>query len=179
MARACQQCGSDLSQRHYLSKFCFPCANQRNRKYIAEYTKNNPKARAHEAVRRITQTAVRCGFLPDPKTGECVDCGRPAQCYDHRDYNKPLEVDAVCIRCNSLRVCIIMGPMNLPKMIQRLLDCGYNQGSLAKKLTERGTPCTQPTIFRILNKKSNPSYKLGEAIRLLYNETVDENEVAA
>jgi len=33
----------------------------------------------------------------------CVDCGRPAKCYDHRDYAKPLDVSPVCVRCNTLR----------------------------------------------------------------------------
>ena len=33
----------------------------------------------------------------------CVDCGEKAQVYDHRDYNKPLEVDPVCQKCNCAR----------------------------------------------------------------------------
>jgi hypothetical protein len=34
---------------------------------------------------------------------QCVDCGAQARDYDHRDYNKPLEVDPVCRRCNLRR----------------------------------------------------------------------------
>jgi len=33
----------------------------------------------------------------------CVDCGKRAKVYDHRDYNKPLDVEPVCIKCNSMR----------------------------------------------------------------------------
>ena len=33
----------------------------------------------------------------------CVDCGARASCYDHRDYNKPLDVDPVCRSCNYKR----------------------------------------------------------------------------
>jgi hypothetical protein len=33
----------------------------------------------------------------------CVDCGKPATVYDHREYAKPLEVDPVCRSCNSRR----------------------------------------------------------------------------
>ena len=33
----------------------------------------------------------------------CVDCGKWAQCWDHRDYSKPLEVDPVCKSCNYHR----------------------------------------------------------------------------
>jgi len=34
---------------------------------------------------------------------KCEDCGRDAECYDHRDYNKPLDVEPVCRQCNSIR----------------------------------------------------------------------------
>ena len=33
----------------------------------------------------------------------CQDCSRPAQCWDHRDYAKPLEVAPVCWSCNTKR----------------------------------------------------------------------------
>ena len=47
--------------------------------------------------------AIRRGELKPVKECICVDCGKPAQCYDHRDYNKPLEVHAVCRVCNAKR----------------------------------------------------------------------------
>ena len=34
---------------------------------------------------------------------KCVDCGEPAEMYDHRNYYKPLEVEPVCRSCNSQR----------------------------------------------------------------------------
>ena len=33
----------------------------------------------------------------------CVDCGKPAAHYDHRDYKRPLEVEPVCRSCNRKR----------------------------------------------------------------------------
>lgn len=33
----------------------------------------------------------------------CVDCGEPATCYDHRDYNKPEIVEPICTSCNKTR----------------------------------------------------------------------------
>ncbi len=33
----------------------------------------------------------------------CIDCGSRATDYDHRDYNKPLEVEPVCQSCNLKR----------------------------------------------------------------------------
>lgn len=47
--------------------------------------------------------AVRRGDLPRVSTLKCLDCGAPATCYDHRDYDKPLEVQPVCGRHNILR----------------------------------------------------------------------------
>jgi hypothetical protein len=48
--------------------------------------------------------AIRAGHLPklDGKI-KCVDCGKKAQVYDHREYAKPLDVAPVCLSCNSLR----------------------------------------------------------------------------
>lgn len=56
---------------------------------------------AHRAVGR----AIRHGELPSLFLNDlpCVDCGKRARCYDHRDYNKPLEVDPVCRKCNYAR----------------------------------------------------------------------------
>jgi hypothetical protein len=56
-------------------------------------------ARAHWLVHQ----AVLRGELPPPVTLACVDCGRQAAEYDHRDYEQPLVVVAVCRRCNRRR----------------------------------------------------------------------------
>ena len=52
----------------------------------------------------IVIAAIKAGRLP-PITDKtiCVDCGKRANAYDHRDYNKPLEVEPVCHRCNNHR----------------------------------------------------------------------------
>lgn len=57
---------------------------------------------------------VREGRLPKPSTLVCVDCGRPAQQYDHRDYTKPLQVEPVCRSCNVMR-----GPAPYPPLPSR------------------------------------------------------------
>lgn len=56
-------------------------------------------SRAHGRV----ASAVARGLLPRASTLTCVDCGRQAQVYDHRDYDKPLAVDGVCRSCNTKR----------------------------------------------------------------------------
>jgi hypothetical protein len=56
-------------------------------------------ARASAAVAK----AVRSGEIPHFSKFKCIDCGEPAECYDHRDYRKPLTVDPVCKGCNNRR----------------------------------------------------------------------------
>lgn len=48
---------------------------------------------------------VRNGRLPRLYTTPtpCVDCGRRALVYEHRDYARPLDVDPVCDPCNRRR----------------------------------------------------------------------------
>ena len=56
--------------------------------------------RAH----RLVAEAVKDGHLPRLDGGiPCKDCGRPAAAYDHRDYDKPLDVEPVCNPCNLRR----------------------------------------------------------------------------
>lgn len=47
--------------------------------------------------------AIRAGEMHPAKAFKCFDCGNPAECYDHRDYDKPLVVDPVCVGCNARR----------------------------------------------------------------------------
>lgn len=48
--------------------------------------------------------AIRKGKLPKLDGSiACVDCGLPAWEYDHRDYDKPLDVEPVCLSCNKRR----------------------------------------------------------------------------
>ena len=51
----------------------------------------------------IMRIEIESGRLPLARTLKCVDCGKPANGYDHRDYRKPVEVEAVCRRHNRLR----------------------------------------------------------------------------
>ncbi len=48
-------------------------------------------------------TAIKDGILQKPSCYLCVDCGKLAHQYDHRDYNQPLKVEPVCRSCNSAR----------------------------------------------------------------------------
>lgn len=56
-----------------------------------------------DRARALVNYAKRSGKIPPPSDYECADCGAPARVYDHRDYNKPLEVVAVCQSCNVKR----------------------------------------------------------------------------
>lgn len=59
------------------------------------------RRRAREKVK----DAIRRGDLKRAKELRCVDCGEPAKRYDHyAGYDKPLAVEAVCYKCDGLRV---------------------------------------------------------------------------
>ena len=64
------------------------------------------EAKRRPLVQRATWAvyrAVKAGKIQSARTLACADCGKPARCYDHRDYEKPLEVEPVCIGCNAKR----------------------------------------------------------------------------
>jgi hypothetical protein len=51
----------------------------------------------------MVQLAIRLGYIKPLSECICTDCGATATDYDHRDYNKPLDVDPVCRSCNFRR----------------------------------------------------------------------------
>lgn len=48
-------------------------------------------------------TAIKRGHIPHPTACACMDCGKRADAYDHRDYGHPLDVKPVCYGCNFRR----------------------------------------------------------------------------
>lgn len=56
----------------------------------------------HEA-RTAFCAAKRAGRILPAKRFKCVDCGKKARDWDHRDYKKPYDVEAVCRSCNQKR----------------------------------------------------------------------------
>src|SRR5688572_22298126 len=86
----CKACGVDFESGARKKKMhCWDCG----------YLYYREKAAAQVATRREFYQ----GRIPHPRKLNCVDCGAPANGYDHRDYLKPLEVEAVCRSCNSKR----------------------------------------------------------------------------
>lgn len=92
IARTCKHCGADISKRHWIAKQCLKCGL----KVWGRITGANKAA-------SMVNRAVKKGLLQPAKQCTCVDCGKQAMDYDHRDYNKPLEVVPVCRSCNKKR----------------------------------------------------------------------------
>ena len=86
----CNFCNDEIVGRHHLARTCLPCA-----------TRKKPTGML-DAIALVNK-AIKNGNLAPVKTLVCVDCGSQAQCYDHRDYNKPLDVVPVCRKCNFRR----------------------------------------------------------------------------
>jgi len=96
MIKVCRVCNGEIMGRHHLSKLCFPCS---------DHNKNGGN-KARQEVKK----AVKQGILMSVKELKCLDCGCQAEIYDHKDYNKPLEVEPVCRSCNRKRGSAI--PLN-------------------------------------------------------------------
>ena len=84
-------------------KPCIVCgvrfARSKQAKFCAECLSGSRPASIDYAVLK----ALKEGRLRPIKQCQCVDCGAPARHYDHRDYNKPTEVEPVCAKCNARR----------------------------------------------------------------------------
>ena len=89
----CLVCGVDGLEKRGRGQalYCLKCAGVAN-------LRNG----AREAYRAIARARAN-GLLPAAKEFQCVDCGKQALDWDHRDYNKPLDVEPVCRSCNKLR----------------------------------------------------------------------------
>ena len=91
MQKLCKHCQNEIIGRDVRATVCFNCTDKTYR--------ITGGAAASIAVNK----AIKNNLMPHPSTLNCFDCGVPATCYDHRDYNKPLDVVPVCSRCNKLR----------------------------------------------------------------------------
>jgi DNA-directed RNA polymerase subunit RPC12/RpoP len=88
----CAYCAKPLPLvRHYKQYVCAECASKR------------PTAKNGSHAHSMVQLAIRLGYIKPLSECVCTDCGATATDYDHRDYNKPLDVDPVCRSCNFRR----------------------------------------------------------------------------
>ncbi len=85
------------------------CGMVCRRIHYAALPSNNPTpslARSQMLMAR----ARRSGRIAPPVGKRCADCGRPAECYDHRDYRYPYQITPVCRSCNIRRGPAIGSP---------------------------------------------------------------------
>ena len=96
-------------------------------------------ARAHRS-RKLVKKRVKSGKLTHPSKLKCVDCGKSASQYDHRDYAKPFEIVPVCDICNRKRGHGKNGKFRgdralaRRKMIQQWIKLGRSYQSIARQL---------------------------------------------
>jgi len=64
---------------------------------------------AQRRAHRVLKLAVAHLRLPPVGACYCMDCGKDAQAYDHRDYARPLDVVPVCTVCNFRRGSAVVG----------------------------------------------------------------------
>lgn len=98
----CADCGEPLPRSRcpagHMARPRLRCkaCGQAHRLYMAILTGRDL---AGQAIFR----AKKDGLLRPAKEFSCVDCGAGAEHYDHRDYNRPLDVVPVCRSCNLHR----------------------------------------------------------------------------
>lgn len=74
------------------------------RKYIRQYDKKHKGRGARRAVAAVKYAILIGKLLSLSKNYiKCTDCNKRATDYDHRDYNKSLDVEPVCGSCNRKR----------------------------------------------------------------------------
>jgi hypothetical protein len=100
MLKNCIVCNNVIKDRHGNAKKCLLC----------DYSFAYGRGKAH----RLVHKAIVKGELKPPYLFSCVDCGLNAIFYEHRDYNKPLDVVPVCRMCNIKRGSAI--PLALEKV---------------------------------------------------------------
>lgn len=84
-------------------KLCVICQRNETRTPRSTYCDDCFTGSKPCSVENAVRRAISSGALPPAKECTCVDCGEPARHYDHRDYNKALEVQPVCVSCNLKR----------------------------------------------------------------------------
>lgn len=91
--KTCPDCGT-----HYRKLYSRKCPTCQLTSYIY---------RAYATGSALAMAAVfkakNAGKLQPASSFPCVDCGAPAEHYEHRDYNRPLDVEPTCRSCNYRR----------------------------------------------------------------------------
>ena len=71
---------------------------EKQRGYYKKYLSKDP--RKYNA-RTLVNLHVKFGLIPRPDSVPCKYCGQKAIHYHHPDYDKPLFVEAVCLKCHA------------------------------------------------------------------------------
>lgn len=111
--RICPCCGDLLSKTRsdITAVYCMPCTYSRQ----ANSNKRSINGKHwQKTAHKIVSIAVKSGILQPAQKYKCVDCGKDAFVYEHRDYQKPLDVEPVCVSCNSKRGSAINAKPNRP-----------------------------------------------------------------
>jgi ribosome-binding protein aMBF1 (putative translation factor) len=96
---------TQVRSRH--ATHCVKCGGANDGRGLTYWNLCSPCFLAEEDVkteaRRVFNEAKRKGLFPPAKTLKCVDCSKQAMDWDHRSYDRPLEVEPVCRSCNQKR----------------------------------------------------------------------------
>jgi len=102
----CRSCRGKTTAPHSAG-YCCVCNWSKREEFsltCASCKETKPaRKRLHRRINAFVGVAVKLGLIPSPKAFQCVDCGQQACCWEHRDYNKPFEVEPTCKSCDKKR----------------------------------------------------------------------------
>ena len=113
----CFRCGYEWIPRNEKIRTCAKCRSP--------YWDKARNSKEHSKMRiwalGIIQNAKYKGYIGKPKNQKCVDCGKKATDWEHRNYSRPLIVEPICRSCNLRRGSSLnFNPKSCPRCKARL-----------------------------------------------------------
>lgn len=88
-SRRCVHCNDVFYPRSLCKWYCLDCEDK--------------KERAKTRALKLVAKAIKDGHMLPATSFECWDCSEPAIVFDHRNYDRALDVQPVCRACNRRR----------------------------------------------------------------------------
>lgn len=95
----CFRCKHEWIPRTENPQTCAKCRSPYWNK--ARDKKNYKEMQLNAAL--VVQQFIHKKLISKPGNYKCVDCGKPAVHWEHRDYSKPMSIEPVCRSCNKKR----------------------------------------------------------------------------
>src|SRR5690348_1754568 len=98
MKITCSKCGDFLElERLGLKRYCLPCSNEWARMNRPKHSELNPIQKKKATARSYANVYLKKGKL---ERKPCEVCSYEVTQFHHDDYDKPLQVRNLCVKCH-------------------------------------------------------------------------------